>query len=347
MRMNRVCIPIDRLFVITLLLIGFGVGGAYGAEPVGKYHPGHYVAIGEMEAVGDIKALDEPALVGVNKRYEWAGLEPRKGVYDFAGIKTDLEFLRKHHKQLVVFITDKTFNPKRNPLPGYLAAYALPNMHGITAKRWDPVVVERLIALVQALGKEFNADANFEGVALQESGLMISLAVQRQNGYTPEKYRDALIEILTASSKAMDQSHVFWYMNHLEGHDDYLEDIAAAVIPCRVVMGGPDILPFRKRLQETYKLYDRFNGKLKLFCSAQEDSYRHDRTDSRNVATAGATRNLPPPAGGYVPMKEIFEFARDKLHVNYIFWTYKNYQGSEGTFTYDDVLGVMRAEPRF
>lgn len=326
-----------------LFVLGLSRNSALqGVELAEKYHPGHYVAIAEVEAVSSIKALDEAAVRGVNKRYYWADLEPERGAYNFSSIKSDLEFLRNHRKQLVVFITDKTFNPGRNPLPGYLSKYALPNMHGFTSKRWDPLVVERFIALVRALGKEFNTDPHFEGIALQESALMISPAVQREQGYTPEKYRDALIKILAESSKALDRSQVFWYMNHLEGQDGYLGDIAEAVMPYRVVMGGPDILPYRKRLQATYKLYDRFNGKLKLFCSAQDDSYRHDRADSRNMGTAAATKNLPPPASGYVPMREIFQFARDNLHVNYIFWTYKNYHGSPGAFTFDDALIVMR-----
>ena len=318
-----------------------------GAELSGRYHPGHYVAISEAEAVSSIKALDEPAVRGVNKRYYWADLEPQSGVYDFSGPRADLDFLRKRHKQLVVFITDKTFNPGRNPLPRYLSQYALPNLRGFTAKRWDPAVVERFIALVRALAKEFNADPNFEGVALQESALMITPAVQREQGYTPEKYRDALIKILVESSRALDRSQVFWYMNHLEGRDDYLGDVAEAVVPYRVVMGGPDILPYRPRLQAAYRLYDRFNSRLKLFCSAQDNSYRHDRADSRNMGTAAATRNVPPPASGYVPMKEIFQFARDKLHVNYLFWTCKTYRGSPGAFSFDDALAVMKEFPSF
>jgi hypothetical protein len=327
---------------ITLLL--FASSAAPAAE---KYHPGHYVAISETEAISGIKELDDPALRGVNKRYYWADLEPRKGIYDFSHVKADLDFTARHGKQLVVFITDKSFNPSRNPLPAYLSDYTLPNMRGFTAKRWDPVVVGRFTALVQALAKSFDADPAFEGIAIQESALMISPSVQRAQGYTPEKYRDALITILTESSHAMEHSQMFWYMNHLDGRDDYLADVAAALISSRVVMGGPDILPYRKRLQATYRLYDRFHGKLRLFCSAQDDSYRHDPDDSRNMGNAAATRNLPPPAGGYVPMKEIFQFARDTLHVNYIFWSYKKFPGNPGAFTFDDAMAVIKANPTF
>ena len=337
---NRSRIPYRHLLSCLFLFSSLGVSSLPAVELPGKYHPGHYVAIQEAESVGNISALDEPAVRGVSKRYYWAELEPKENLYDFAGIRADLAFLRQHHKQLVVFITDKTFNPRHNPLPEYLAKYALPNRHGFTAKRWDPVVSGRFIALARALAKEFNGDPNFEGIASEESALMITPEVQREQGYTPEKYRDALILMLTESSKAFDQSQVFWYMNHLEGNSDYLGDIAAAVVGQRVVMGGPDILPYRKRLQAAYKLYDRFNGRLKLFCSAQDDSYRHDKTDSRNMATASFTRNSPPPPGGYVSMREIFQFAREKLHVNYIFWNYKNYQGSPGAYTGAYIRGI-------
>jgi hypothetical protein len=312
-----------------------------------KYNPGHYVAISERETVSGIQHLDEPALRGVIRRYYWVDLEPKEGAYDFAAIRQDLEFLKQHHKQLVVFITDNTFSPGRNPLPDYLAPYALPNLRRYTAKRWDPVVVARLIALARALAAEFDRQTNFEGMAFQESALMISPAVQRQEGYTPGKYRDALIKILTESAAAFRQSRVFWYMNHLEGDDAKLAEVAEALVHSRVVMGGPDILPFRRRLQSTYQLYDRFQGRLKLFCSAQEDSYRHDRNDSRNMGNTATVRNQSPPVEGYVPMDQIFLFARDKLHVNYLFWTYKNYQGNLGSFNYDDALAVMRKYPSF
>src|ERR1017187_1407891 len=90
------------------------VSAASAAGLVEKYNPGHYVAISERETVSGIQHLDEPALRGVSRRYYWADLEPKEGVYDFAAIRQDLEFLKQHRKQLVVFITDKTFSPGRN-----------------------------------------------------------------------------------------------------------------------------------------------------------------------------------------------------------------------------------------
>src|ERR1035437_3026352 len=40
---------------------------------------------------------------------------------DLTAIKRCLSFLKTPHKQLVAFITDKTFRPGKNPLPSWLA----------------------------------------------------------------------------------------------------------------------------------------------------------------------------------------------------------------------------------
>jgi hypothetical protein len=95
------------------------------------------------------------------------------------------------------------------------------------------------------------------------------------------------------------------------------------------------------------KLYDRFRGRMNLFCSAQEDSYRHDRNDSRNVGNIGSQKNLPPPAEGFVSLDDIFTFARDKLHADYVFWTYKYRNDSQGEFNFEDAVQTMKKFPEF
>src|ERR1035441_9904753 len=142
-----------RNLVLVAALAMAGEGTVRGAEPAVKRHPGHYAAVNEAEEVQSIRHLDEPALCGVSRRYYWADLEPSKDAYALGAIKRDLAFLKAHNKQLVVFITDKTFRPGKNPLPSYLATYALPNGYGITAMRWDPVVIGRFVALNRALAR--------------------------------------------------------------------------------------------------------------------------------------------------------------------------------------------------
>jgi hypothetical protein len=46
-------------------------------------------------------------------------------------------------------------------------------------------------------------------------------------------------------------------------------------------------------------------------------------------------------------MEEIFLFARDSLHVRYLFWDHE-YEGIEqGARTYDDAIEVIRKYPIF
>jgi hypothetical protein len=307
-----------------------------------KFNPGHYVAIGPLTDLGEINHLDEPAVQGVNKRYFWRTIEPEEGVYDFTSIEHDLEYLEGHGKQLVVFLMDKSFS-KRSALPLYLSEYELySNWGGLSPVRWHPFVIERFVALGKALGERFDLHPNFEGVAIQESSLGITEKGYETFGYTADKYRDALIAILTGLQDALPHSHVFWYSNFLPGNKGHLHQIADAIEDSGVFMGGPDILPYREGISRvSYPMYEDYKDRLTLFCSAQGDSYKHHKND-RSV-----DEEEPVHEDGYLTMEEIFLFARDSLHVRYLFWDHE-YEGiAQGARTYDDAIEVIRKYPTF
>jgi hypothetical protein len=320
------------------------IASAIAAGPAGegaKSNPGHYAAVGPGAIMAEIPHLDEPALRGVNKRYKWKRLEPRKGEYDFSEIEDDLAYLAARDKQLVVFIIDKSFSEWPS-LPEYLSEYAVESDGSLDPVRWHPVMVERLVALGEALATRFDDNPNFEGVALQESALDMTDEGREAFGYTPEKYRDALIAILTGIQQSMKRSHVFWYCNFMHGDDGHLRQVAEAIVPDGVFMGGPDILPYRIGLKNmNYPMYEEFNGRLTLFCSAQHDSYCHHKNDTR------VWRKEPLHEEGYLTMEQIFLFARDSLHVSYIFWDVKYGGEEEGERNYDDAIEVMRNYPTF
>ncbi len=189
-----------------------------------------------MEAV-------KPGVTGIEKRYDWRTLEPTQGNYDFSEIASDLNFVAGQGLQFIVFIEDKTFN-KPMPTPDYLSAYTLPNRAGgYTLLRWHPTVVAGIKALLTQLAARFDGNPNFEGVAIAETAVGLDDAALKVNGYTPEAYRDALIDILDTAAAQFTRSQVSWYMNFLPGQQRYLADIADAVAPLGVAMGGPDILP--------------------------------------------------------------------------------------------------------
>ena len=308
------------------------------AERPLKYHPGHYISLARDDGHAEMREAGKPGVTGIQKRYLWADLEPAPGRYEFSRIESDLELASRLGLQLVVFIEDKTFSDVV-PIPAYLrqGRHALPlaDSQGWIAKRWDPVVIERFSALLTALGSRFDGHPGFEGVALQESALSLDMGTARAHGYEPEAYRDALIEILVAARRAFPRSQVFWYMNFLEGGNAYLADIATALVPHRIAMGGPDVLPDNASLRRhAYPLYERFKGELTLFCSIQNVSYAHPRRDGAKSAR-------------YWTMEQLFEFARDELHVEYLFWNRKNWRKPPDSYDWTDALPVIRDHPRF
>jgi hypothetical protein len=307
-----------------------------------KFNPGHYVAVGPSFELPGIKYLDDPAVMGVNKRYFWRTLEPEKGEYDFSSIENDLDYLAAHQKQLIVFLCDRSYWIK-GAMPDYLSEYEVEEDGGFNPVRWHPVVVERLVALGKALGERFDSHPNFEGVAIQESALDLSEEVFKRFDYSPERYRDALITILTGMQHQLPDSHVFWYQNFMSGDDGRcLRQVADAVMGSGVIVGGPDILPYNRYYHMvSYPMYEDYKESIILFCSAQDDSYRHDKNDIR------VSVKEPVHPDGYLTMEDIFLFARDSLHVSYMFWNYY-YEGSgHGERSYDDAINVIRKYPAF
>jgi hypothetical protein len=308
--------------------------GSAVAEEQRKFHPGHYVSIGRAEVPNGIRAVLGKGVAGVQMRYRWAELEPSEGHYDFAAVARDLEAAKSANVQLVALIEDKTFKDER-PTPEYLQAkQTMRNRSGgYTAVRWDPYVNDRFKQLIARLGERFDCDPNFEGVGFQETSPSLDEADLDASGYTAEKYRDALIGLLRSASASVPRSRVFWYMNFLPRNQRYIGEIASAVVGTGVVMGGPDILPDNMGLaKRVYPYYDEFQGRLKLFNSMQHNSYRHRHGGKES-------------GGPYWSMEDLFLFARDKLHVDYIFWDYHNQRVPPDSHDFDDAREVIASHP--
>ncbi len=314
-----------------------GTGACDGGKTVRKFNPGHYIALADWESQAHMLEAVRPGVVGIHKRYHWRELEPALGRYDFSRIESDLKLLSEHGMQLVVMIVDKTFD-RTVPTPPYLQAnFTLPTSSGgHVANRWAPYVVARMNALTAALGRQFDGHPNFEGIAFQESAPSLSGQVLDAHGYSPEKYRDALIDVLVSARNSFPQSQVFWYMNFMPRRQAYLADVAEAVSAHGVAMGGPDVLPEDASLRNmSYPFYGQFKGRMPLFSSLQYNSYGHLRADR----SAGASK--------YWTMPQLFWYARDQLHVDYLFWTRKTVRSPSDSYDWTDALPVIRNNPVF
>jgi hypothetical protein len=298
-----------------------------------KYHPGHYTAL--LRSQGALKYMQEtvqPGSVGLMKRYSWRKLEPTQGNYDFAGIAADLNWAQSYGRQLIIMIEDKTFSAE-NPAPDYLASFAKPNVAGgYTVVRWDPTVVARWKALVKAMGARFDAHPNFEGIATQETSLSFNSTTLQNLGYSPEKYRDAYIDGLSSALVSLPTSRVFWYANFFVGNQSYIGSIAKVVGPKGVVLAGPDVMPDNNALvTRFYPYYGQFKGLMHLGIQAEGICYRHPH------ATPAATQYWTPA--------ELFTYARDTLHVDYMIWVRVPVANPVGSYSWYDALPVMQANP--
>jgi hypothetical protein len=308
-----------------------------GGNAVRKSHPGHYVSLNGMDTRADVPAVLVPGVAGIQQRYSWRSLEPAEGEYDFSEIVADLAVVAEHDAQLVVFVLDKSFD-EANPVPDYMLDYATDNrVDGHMALRWHPYVVERFKLLMAALGEQVDCHPNLEGVAIQESALSLNDDMLDKYDYSPEAYRDALIEVLLGMASSLPHSQAFWYMNFLPRGQRYLADVAEAVAPAGVAMGGPDILPGRDSLERrTYPLYRRFADQMTLFGSIQYVSYGHAR---EGAAASDKSK--------YWTLEELFRYARDDLHVSYVFWNHKTWRNPKDSYDWDDAVPVIRANASF
>lgn len=301
-----------------------------------KFNPGHYISMNRWDDQGHMVEALKPGVIGLQKRYMWKDLETAFGIYDFSAIESDLNLLAGQGSRLVVFVEDISFN-EEIPTPGYLhALHTIQNKHGgYTAKRWAPYVTERFSLLLEALGAQFDMHPAFEGIAVQESALSLASSVLDDHGYTAELYRDALIEVIVAAREAFPNSQVFWYMNFLPRNQGYIAEIANAAVGADVAMGGPDVLPDDYSLTtHTYPYYTDFEGKLTQFSSMQFNSYRHPHRD----------KSFPTK---YWTMSELFDFARDQLHVRYLFWNRVAKSDPADSYNWAHALPVIDATANF
>jgi hypothetical protein len=301
-----------------------------------KFHAGHYIALLRNGGSQKIMAQSiKPGVKGFVKRYSWSALEPSKGVYDFAEIKSDLAWAAANGMQLIVMVEDRTFTPEKT-IPVYLQKYQLPSRSGgYCTVRWAPDVITAWIAMVQAMGKQFDSNPHFEGLATQETSLGFSSAQLNQFAFTPEKYRDGYIKELTAAAAAMPTSRIFWMMNFFYGNQSYIGQVASAVASKGVAMGGPDVWPDNKALaSRTYPFYTQMFGKMPLFGQVEGLCY-----DEPHMTSGFKTK--------YWTMTELFNYARTKMHVNYMFWVRMPVAPAPGAYSWLDALKVVAANSTF
>lgn len=297
-----------------------------------KWHPGHYVYVGGGELTDNILSL--PHFRGVQKAYTWRQFEPEQGRYDFSELRADLALAKKHGRQLVMQFTHKSFTKGQRSVPDYLTGPEYGGGVYVTVKGalnpvlWNHNVGERLVALIAALGREFDQDPNLEAVNLPETAPNAYLDEHPQAGveaYTEVVYFEALKRQMLALRQAFPNTVVIQYTNFPFKLLDQLTDFELAN---DIGMGGPDVYPRPDAVNDPkrgiYRLYAKMAGQVPLGAAVQPSNYsvalkletrmRQGRPEERKVYDIKPEDRLP------IPVREHLRLAQDQLHLNYLFW---------------------------
>jgi len=320
---NSLIVFAVSFFVISACLLPFKTAKAEGAV---KWHPGHYYILTHKQksidsymnmVYGELEKT--PALRGIQARFSWSELETAKGVYNFALIDKILAQLSSRKKRLFVFIAIKSFSPDDSAIPNYLKTseyeggeftYAASNStkpKGRYAKLWNAKVRDRLAALYVALGKRYNSHPYFEGTTSNETAF--GNAIPKMTSAQQDAFFNNLAIVYQKARVAFPNTVNFQYLNFPRSE---LAEIISKFKQSKTGIGCPDVFLQDPGVNSTksppgiYTYYPKNSGILPLMVQVEEANFLNTRHDNT----------------GYKPsISELNNFARDKLKVNYIFWT--------------------------
>lgn len=281
----------------------------------------------DRERIHEQSFLENDRFEGAQLKYTWAELEPAPGKYDFSDIESDLAFLQKNGKKLFIQIQDVSFDESKPNVPEYLLRDPIygggveqqyitddkddiVQIDGFVAKRWNPEVRARFKSLLEALGRSF--DGKIEGINLPETAVGFGDTGQLYPAdFTPEKYRDALIEQMDNARRAFPKSIVIQYANFMPGEwlpwndRGYLESLYLHAKENDIGMGGPDIKIYKKaQMNHSYRFLKAYAEQLTTGMAVQWGNYEE----------------INPKTGKQVTVAEIYQFAKEVIDADYIFW---------------------------
>jgi hypothetical protein len=301
-----------------------------------KWNPGHYMLMpmGENQAARlkyFDQIADERVIKGAQVQYLWGQLEPQKDRYDFSVIEADLERLRAHGKQLVIVVIDRSFGSgTKKIVPEYLLTDSqygggiVKTRAGQSARIWDAAVMDREIALYQALGRRFDEDPHVEGITGGETAMGFGSA--RPPDFTTDALATQLNRWIGSVRAAWPHTNVFLVSNFLSGH---LKDLIGECARNRCGAGGPDVLPPPSNGTDGDKI---------LTGASSDVDYR----GRMPIAYAVQSPELGGTKGTFTPA-QLFDHAYKTLHANYIFWTRNTWEGGAEQKWTTGILPYLRS----
>lgn len=301
----------------------------------------HFIFFGrEREKIHNPDFLSTEKIAGAQLKYLWRELEPNENEYNLELIQQDLDFLTSKGKKLFIQIQDVTFDTVlAKPVPDYLMTEKqyhggmnlqyetnkndeIVSVSGFVARRWDQSVAERFGKLLSAIAARF--DGKIEGINLPETAVDFgNTGKLYPEGFSPEIYRNAVIDNMTMLRKSFSHSIVIQYANFMPGESPhraskvYLESLYEFAVKNKTGMGGPDILIYQQpHMNHSYKFLRQYSAEIISGAAVQD----------------GNLEVINPKTGRKVTAKEIYDFANEYLGLNYIFW------GTEEPYYSNEIL---------
>ncbi|NML16588.1 hypothetical protein [Azohydromonas caseinilytica] len=313
-----------------------------------KWHPGQYIHIpsrGGVAAIEDTLAQirNIEAARGLQLRYTWAELEPSEGRYDFSRIRQDLERVGGAKKRLHVLLMLKSFGGGARPVPEYLEQKAergratfnigiqekqAPggprNRAGQNIALWEPRVLESLENFLLAMGRELDAHPALEGVAFNETSL--GKADRDIGAEDKTQFFRNLASADRTLRKAFPSTVTLQFVNFPK---EAIPILVGQMAEYGIGLGGPDIfLDDRSLRNNVYTQYPRLAGVVPLAPSVQYENYVALRHQGERTS---------------VPLEDLYNFARNELRANYLFWT-RPQQGLKNVWP--EVLNFLKTHPQ-
>lgn len=281
-----------------------------------KWNPGHYVTFSSDTTDDEIDArLDEIRNLpfkGIVVRAFWRQLEPRKDAYNFRRIDRHLNLAAAEGKRFFLLLTTRNFRTGvvapdylRAPLfdGGVYQYKSSKDTLGENITLWDDNVRNRLALLIKALARRYDGNPYFEGIILNETAF--GQPVSEVSDENRAAYYSNLLQIDGVARAAFTRTVVIQFINFPPQRTGALVD---NMLSKGIGFGGPDVfLADEDHEKYVYPYNDLVQRRIPIGMQVESDSYIH--------RCAGCAFDPPP-------VKDLYTFARDRLHSNYIFWQY-------------------------
>jgi len=309
-----------------------------------KWHPGNYVGLdSHTSQAGHFAQLDalssETTVQGIQLLAKWQDLEgdtPGDYSQGFAMIDAYLAKLGslKVPKRLMLGVAERSFGKPPpagtdcakaadNLLPAYLSTFsdggcaiALPGAAGslaVTARFWEPAVMDRLIALSQAYAQRYDQNPLFE--MFMGNG-ETSVAAPPGSGFSTNAYLTQLKRWFDASEKVWLHTQLRLAANFF-GSDAQMSDLMTyASANGGVIIGGPDSelpLPVITRTVQSNEIFRGAQG------GGRDWRGVVPWLGEEQGAALGAKYTLTPAV--------IYQFQSNVMHASYMVWYRNAYLG--------------------